>query len=149
MSIQARFPAPTAAKSVSLFIYFYFSFFNAALNSRCPFLMSPNEPMSFYPQPSELQPGTASLPLNGCFNDSSYDRDGRVGEFVHVQPLISRHFDMSIYQKHLSNNLFPIHVSFAASALKAEPECTRSGSCWGERRRRGDSSESDQKHVFF
>ena len=72
----------------------------------------PGDPMSFHPRPSELGPGRAVPPLNGCFNDSSCSEDGRLEELLHVQPLISWHFDMSICQKHLSNNLFPIRVSF-------------------------------------
>lgn len=113
-------PSPTAVKSVC----FWYCLKHGWVPLPLP--KSPGDPVSFHPQPSEPHPGRAVPPLNGCFNDSSCGEDGRLEELLHVQPLISWHFDTSICQKHLSNNLFPIRVSFYCFLLfkkkKAELE---------------------------
>lgn len=45
-----------------------------------PLLQSPDEPVSFHPQPSRLLClGRAAFSFNGCFNDSSCGEDGQLG----------------------------------------------------------------------
>lgn len=69
-------------------------------------------------------PRQCRIPLIGCCNDSSCGEDGQLGEFLHVQPLIFRHFDMSICQKQSNPCLIYRFL------LKAELEREGSLSCW-------------------
>lgn len=140
-------PSPTAVKSVC----FWYCLKHGWVPLPLP--KSPGDPMSFHPQPSEPHPGRAVPPLNGCFNDSSCGEDRRLEELLHVQPLISWHFDTSICQKHLSNNLFPIRVSFYCFLLfKKKKSWTgklESSLLLGAHRRLENRLEFDQMHLWL